>query len=110
MAAASMSRTRLDPYREFRFRLKLSGRQVAGFMECAIAPSMNQTADTNAGELTLKRGLSEDPQFREWPIETGAQPGSLKQFTTDLQLEILNEAGARVRGFEVRGCRIIEFV
>jgi hypothetical protein len=102
-----MIRRQLDPYRGFRFRLKLSGRDVAGFMECAIAPSRNQAANTNSGQLTLKRGVSEDPQFRNWAFAPGSETGSARQESSDLQLEVLNEAGVRVRRFELRGCRSI---
>lgn len=105
-----MSRRQLDPYGDFRFRLKQSGRDVAGFMECAIAPSLNQAAGTSPGGLTLKRGISEDPRFSDWACAPAPGTGSGRQEIAGFQLEILNQAGVVVRRFELRGCRISEVI
>jgi hypothetical protein len=59
--------------------------------------------------MTLKRGVSQDPQFGAWTLPQGNETGTLRPQSIDLLLEILNEGGARVRGFEFRGCRMIKF-
>lgn len=122
---------RFDPYKNFRFRVKLEdGRYVAGISKVS---ALKQTTDvvrhregggpstskspgqTKYEAITLERGVTHDPEFEQWANKVwnhgsglGAEV-SLKDFRRDLILEVYNEAGQLAIAYKIFRCWVSEF-
>jgi phage tail-like protein len=73
---------RIDPYRNFRFRVEIDGIQTAAFSEATIPDSTTDSVDyregtdapvqrklsglTKYGNITLKKGLTDSMELYEW--------------------------------------------
>jgi len=98
---------RIDPYRNFRFRVEVDGITTAAFSEATIPDSTTETVDyregvdptyqrklsglTKWGNITLKKGLTDSLDLYNWKKkveETGAQ-GARK----NISLILIDEAG-----------------
>jgi phage tail-like protein len=124
---------RTDPYRNYRFRMKWDGNYVAGFTKFnmparatnvithraggdrgAVPVSPGQTAHD---ALTLERGITCDAAFEQWASQvwnyrnsTGPTSDvSLGDFRKDITVELYNEAGRKVLGYDVYRCWPSEF-
>ena len=118
-----MADTRLDPYKNFKFRLVWEGRCVYGSnqMRGMIMP---QVAEYRAGNdpstsprklpgrtkydpITLERGLTQDTAFNNWANQVskvGSNPGaqvSSANFRKDIYLEFYNEAGQLITSYKI---------
>lgn len=117
---------RLQPYADFKFRLKWDGRYVAGVSK--ISPLTRTTdvvshrwgGDSNVQHrspgrshyepLTLERGVTHDPTFEEWANRVhqfGAGLGreiALADYRKDVTLELSNEAGQIAMAYRLFGC------
>jgi phage tail-like protein len=121
------TRSRFDPYKNFKFRVKWGGRYVAGFSQAALLESPEQPrSDTQAvrpGEqatilrnkktipITLEHGVTYDEKFELWAREwerwfTGVGAEPLRQ---DILIEIYDEAGQLLRTYKVYGCALSQF-
>ena len=114
---------RLDPYKNFKFRLVWEGRCVYG---CNQMRGMKtpQVAEYRAGSdhstsprklpgptkfdsITLDRGLTQDTAFHNWANQVskfGSNPGaqvSLANFRKDIYLEFYNEAGLLITSYKI---------
>jgi len=122
---------RVDPYKNFKFRVKWDGKYVAGVSK--ISPLVRRTevvyhreggdpstshkspGRTEYEPITLERGITQDPAFEEWATKVwnfGAGLGSevsLKDFRKDIAIEIMNEAGQVVIRYEVYRCWVSEY-
>jgi phage tail-like protein len=122
---------RLDPYKNFKFRVKWDGRYVAGVSH--VSPLRRATevvehregGDPNASRrspgrtdyspITLRRGVTHDTAFEEWADQVwrlGADPGresALGDFRKDILIEVYNEAGQLVLAYAVRRCWVSEY-
>lgn len=74
--------SRVDPYRNFRFRVEVDGLQTAAFSEATIPDSSTDAVDyregtdptsqrklsglTKYGNITLKKGLTDDMNIYKW--------------------------------------------
>jgi phage tail-like protein len=123
--------TRLDPYKNFKFRVKWDGQYVAGISR--ISPLVRITEiveERNGGDpstsrkspgrteyeaITLERGVTEDTAFEDWANlvwRLGAPLGSevgLKDFRKDIAIEFYNEAGQLVLAYKVYRCWVSEY-
>lgn len=98
---------RVDPYRNFRFRVEIDGITTAAFAEATIPDSTTETVDyregvdptyqrklsglTKWGNVTLKKGLTDSLDLYDWKKkveETGAM-GARK----NISLILIDEAG-----------------
>ena len=117
---------RLDPYKNFNFRVKWDGQyvpailRVSGLMRTTDVVENRSGGDPSAAHkstgrtqfepITLERGLTDDPAFENWAIlvwKYGAALGSemsLNEFRKDIYLELYNEAGQLVRAYKVYRC------
>jgi phage tail-like protein len=114
--------TRIDPYKNFKFRLVWEGRFVYGgsLMRGAVPSSVVQfrsggdpsTAHKSPGRtkyevITLERGLTQDTAFHNWAsqvLKFGSNPGaevSLANFRKDIYLEFYNEAGQSTTSYKI---------
>ncbi|HEX4963267.1 MAG TPA: phage tail protein [Thermoanaerobaculia bacterium] len=127
----SVNARRLDPYKNFKFRVKWDGRYVAGISKVG---SLKRTIDVvehrSGGDpstvlkspgqakfepITLERGVTHDPEFEKWAAKVwrfGAGLGSevsLADFRKDILIEMYNEAGQLALAFKVYRCWASEY-
>jgi phage tail-like protein len=118
--------TRLDPYKNFKFRVKWDGQYVAGISKISVlkrttevvthreggdpSTSRKSPGQTKFDAITLERGLTEDHAFEDWANlvwKLGAPLGSessLNEFRKDIYIEFYNEAGQLVLAYKVHRC------
>jgi phage tail-like protein len=116
MAQFVTNPTRLDPYKNFKFRLKWDGTTVAAFTQ--VSPLTPATTHKSPGRtkyeaITLERGVTHDPTFQNW-AGTASTPGeptppSLESLRRDLTLELLDEAGQVATTYTIHGSWVSEF-
>jgi phage tail-like protein len=114
---------RLDPYKNFKFRVKWDGRYVAGVSKVGPlrretgviehreggdpSTSRKSTGRTKFEPIVLERGITHDRAFEDWANlvwRLGAGSGSeqaLAAFRKDVIVELHNEAGQLVAAFKV---------
>ncbi len=131
MAQFSVNARRLDPYKNFKFRVKWDGRYVAGVSKVgALKRSTEVVEHRNGGDpstsrkspgrskyeaIMLERGVTHDTEFEKWANKVwnfGSGLGketSLKDFRKDLIIEMYNEAGQLVIAYKVYRCWVSEF-
>ena len=131
MAEFSKNPTRLDPYKNFKFRVKWDGRYVAGVSKISALRRRTEVIEHREGgdpslahktpgrteydPITLERGVTHDPEFEKWAnkvwsLHTG--PGaevSLGDFRKDIIIDIFNEAGQKVLSYKVYRCWVSEY-
>jgi phage tail-like protein len=127
----SVNSTRLDPYKNFKFRVKWDGRYVAGISKVSAFRRITEVIKHRQGgdnsiqlvapgrsahdAITLERGLTHDPEFENWAFKVwnyGAGLGaqlSLKDFRKDIILEVYNEAGQLALAYKVYRCWVSEY-
>lgn len=131
MAQFSINPRRLDPYKNFKFRVKWDGRYVAGVSKVgALKRSTEVVEHRNGGDpsttrkspgrskfepITLERGVTHDLEFERWANRVwnfGAGLGrevSLANFRKDIIIEVYNEAGQLAIAYKVFRCWVSEF-
>jgi len=132
MAKFSVNADRFDPYKTFKFRVKLpSGEYVAGLSKMSAlkrttdvikhreggdpSTSRKSPGHTEYSEITLERGVTHDVAFEQWANKVwnyGAGLGvevSLKDFRKDLIVEVYNEAGQLAIAYKIYRCWPSEF-
>ena len=118
MPPFSVNARRLDPYKNFKFRVRWDGRYVAGVSKVsALEPtaevvehrSHKPPARTKYEPITLERGVTHDSEFEKWANKIwnygsglGAEV-SLEDFRKDLIIEVYNEAGQFAPAYKI--CR-----
>lgn len=132
MAEFPANPQRLDPYKNFKFRVKWDGRYVAGISKITALrrttqvvehreggdPSLDHRSpgETTYSPIVLERGRTQDEEFEKWTNKVwnlGAALGmevSLKDFRKDICIELYNEAGQLVIAFKVFRCWPSEYV
>lgn len=116
------SNTRIDPYKNFKFRLVWEGRpaygsnQLRGTIPSAAVQFRSggdpSTAHKSPGRnkyetITLERGVTQDALFHNWASQVskfGSNPGaeaSLANFRKDIFLELYNEAGQLTASYKL---------
>lgn len=131
MSQFSRNAQRLDPYKNFKFKVKWDTEYVAGVSKvsllkrttevvkhrCGGDPSTSFKAPgrTEYDAITLERGVTHDQEFEKWANKVWnfrSLPGgevSLKDFRKDIIIELLNEAGQVVLLYRVYRCWVSEF-
>jgi phage tail-like protein len=126
MAEFPTNPTRLDPYKNFKFRVKWDGEyipaisRVTGLLRITEVVEHREGGDpstsrkspgrTQFDAITLERGLTDDTAFEDWANlvwKLGAALGSevsLNEFRKDIYVELYNEAGQLVRAYKVFRC------
>ena len=122
---------RIDPYKNFKFRVKWEGRYVAGVSKVSALRRTTEVVthreggDPSTGRkspgrskfeaITLERGVTHDPEFENWANKVwdfGAGPGaesSLKDFRKDVIVDVFNEAGQKAISYKIYRCWVSEF-
>ncbi len=131
MARFSVNTHRFDPYKNFKFRVKLDGRYVAGVAKVGglkrttevikhreggdPSSSRKSPGRTEFEAITLERGVTHDRDFEAWArkaFNPGAGLGaesSLRDFRKDLIIEVYNEAGQLALAYKVYRCWVSEY-
>jgi phage tail-like protein len=131
MASFAVNPTRLDPYKNFKFRVKWDGRYVAGISKVSALKRMTEVVKHRDGgdpstshkspgrteyeAITLERGVTHDGEFETWARkvwDVGGGQGtevSLKDFRKNIRLELYNEAGQVVIAYNVFRCWVSEY-
>jgi phage tail-like protein len=131
MAQFSVNTQRLDPYKNFKFRVKWDGKYVAGISKIGSLKRTTEVVEHREGgdpstshkspgrnkfeAITLERGLTQDLIFHDWAglvCNFGAALGaevSLANFRKDLYLEMYNEAGQLVIAYKIYRCWVSEY-
>ena len=131
MAEFPVNPTRVDPYKNFKFRVKWDGKYVAGVSKVGVlkrttevvkyrdggdpSSSRKSPGRTEYDAITLDRGVTHDPEFENWAKKVwnfGAGLGSevsLKDFRKDIIIDVYNEAGQLALTYKVYRCWVSEF-
>lgn len=131
MPQFSVNAGRIDPYKNFKFRVKWDGRYVAGVSKVGglkrttevvrhreggdPSSSHKSPGRTEYDALMLERGVTHDTEFEKWANKAsnyGAGLGSevsLKDFRKDITIELLNEAGQVAVLYHVFRCWVSEY-
>jgi len=126
MAQFTVNPGRVDPYKNFKFRVKWDGQEVAGVSAVSALRRTTEVVEHREGgdpsashkspgrttfePITLERGVTHDPAFEEWANQVWnlrGGPGAevaLKDFRKDLTLELYNEAGQVVLAYRIHRC------
>lgn len=120
---------RLDPYRNFKFRVRWDGKIVAGVSKVSALqrkteavvhreggdPSNSRVSPgtTRFEPITLERGLTHDTEFEDWASKVFNPDGdaamSLKEYRKDIRIELLNLQGKVVLAYQVYRCWVSEY-
>src|SRR5918995_388952 len=131
MAQFTVNPNRFDPYKNFKFRVKWDGREVAGVSKVGAlkrttevvkhreggdpSSSRKSPARTEYEPIQLERGVTHDTEFEKWANKIwnyGSGLGSetsLDDFRKDIILEVYNEAGQLALAYKVYRCWVSEF-
>jgi phage tail-like protein len=123
--------TRLDPYKNFKFKIKWDDKYVAGLNKISALnrtteqvkhrsggdPSSNRKSPgrTEYESITLEQGVTHDSEFETWARKVwnfGAGLGSevsLKDFRKDIIIEVYNEAGKLALAYKIFRCWVSEY-
>jgi phage tail-like protein len=137
MPEFTVNATRVDPYKNFKFRVKLSdtGAYVAGISKVSALKRTTEVVEhRNGGDpstshkspgrnkfeaITLERGVTHDLAFEQWAnkvwdyqnaqAQNADQEVSLKDFRKDVIIDLFNEAGQKVISYHVYRCWVSEY-
>lgn len=131
MVQFTVNAQRLDPYKNFKFRVKWDGRYVAGVSKVGTLKRTTEVIEHREGgdpstvlkspgqskyeAITLERGVTHDLEFERWANKVwnyGAGLGrevSLRDFRKDIIIEMYNEAGQLAIAYRVYRCWVSEY-
>jgi phage tail-like protein len=129
MPQFTVNTTRIDPYKNFKFRVKWDGQVVAGVSKVGalkrttevvshreggdVSTPRHSPASSKFEPITLERGVSFATEFRDWANLVYNHQGdgavSLANFRKDITIELLNLQGTVVRAYHVFRCWVSEF-
>jgi phage tail-like protein len=120
---------RLDPYKNFKFRLKWENRYVAGLSKMSAIKRTTEVVEwreaggssiirkmpgrTKCEPVTFEAGLTHDTQLMEWADQVNSPLGnagnSPKNYRKEVTIEVLNMQGATVMSFVLHRAWASEF-
>jgi phage tail-like protein len=130
VAEFSVDPSRIDPYKNFKFRVRWDGKVVAGVSKISSLKRSTEVVEHREGgdpsavrkspgrttfePITLERGVTHDSAFEDWANLVWRRGGggneiSLASFRKDIYIELLNEAGQVVIAYKVYRCWVSEF-
>lgn len=130
MAQFTVNTTRIDPYKNFKFRVKWDGQTVAGVSKVSgglkrktevvshrdggdLSTKRHSPGNSTFDPITLERGITFDRTFEEWATKTYSVGGdaavSLKGFRKDISIELYNLQGVKVAGYNLFRCWVSEY-
>lgn len=129
MAKFTVNAQRYDPYRNFKFRIKIDNVYVAGLSKCTALKKSTETVEWREGgdpstshklpgktkyePVTLTAGVTHDTTFEDWANLTNNFNGdaamSLKNFRKNITIDVFNEADQKVISYNLYRCWVSEF-
>jgi phage tail-like protein len=135
MAEFTVNTKRVDPYKNFKFRIKWDGAYVAGISKVSALKRTTEVVEHRSGgdsstshkspgrtkyePITLERGVTHDPEFEKWAnkvwnyqnaqAQNATNEVSLADFRKDLIIDFFNEAGQKVISYHVYRCWVSEY-
>jgi len=122
---------RYDPYRNFKFRIKIadSAEYIAGLSKCSALKKTTEMVEWREGgdpssthklpgktkydAITLTIGVTHDTTFEEWANLVNNFQGdasmSLKKFRRDLIIDVFNEQDQKALSYKVFNCWVSEY-
>ena len=120
---------RVDPYKNFKFRLSWDGRPVMGVSKVGALKRTTEVVKHRSGgdnshdhkspgrtsyeSVTMERGITHDLEFEKWAnmVHTfdGDPAMDLAGYKKDLTLEVLNEKGQVAKRYHLYRCWVSEF-
>ena|ERR1700730_7146558 len=122
---------RLDPYKNFKFKVKWDGNYVAGISKVSPLRRTTEVVEHRSGgdpsashkspgrskfdPIILERGVTHDLEFEKWANKVwrvNAHLGSevsLKDFRKDVILDFFNEAGQLAISYFIYRCWVSEY-
>ena len=131
MAEFTVNPSRVDPYKNFKFRVKWDGKIVAGVNKISSLRRSTEVVEHREGSdpsavhkspgrttfdaITLERGVTHDAAFEDWANLVWRRGGGgneivLSSFRKDIVIDLMNEAGQVVLAYKVYRCWVSEFV
>jgi phage tail-like protein len=125
----TVNAARIDPYKNFKFRVVWDNQPVAGISKVSgLKRTTEVVSHRDGGDLstkrqspgvstfepiTLERGITHDPALEAWATLVYSPQGdaavSLRNFRKDLIIELYNLQGVKVRAWRVFRCWVSEF-
>jgi phage tail-like protein len=109
---------RIDPYRNFRFRVELDGITQAGFNEVSFADTSTEVVEyregtdpthprklsgqSKYGNVTLKWGITDSMELFEW-YKTVVEKGALEN-RKNMAITLVDEAGNDKSRWDLENC------
>jgi phage tail-like protein len=131
MPEFSVNATRVDPYKNFKFKVKWDNKYVAGVNKISGLKRTTEVVQHREGgdpstshkspgrtqyeAITLERGLTHDTAFEDWANKVwklGAGPGAevaLADFRKEITIDFFNEAGQKVLSYRLHRCWVSEY-
>jgi phage tail-like protein len=129
MAQFVVNTHRLDPYKNFKFRVKWDNLYVAGLSKMSAIKRSTETVEwreaggpsvirkmpgrTKYEPVTFEVGLTHDPQLMAWADQVNSPQGdaamSLKNYRKEVTVEVLNMQGIAVMAFTLHRAWVSEF-
>jgi phage tail-like protein len=135
MAKFTVNSTRVDPYKNFKFRVKWGTSYVAGVSKVSALKRTTEVVEHREGgdassshkspgrtkyeAITMERGVTHDLEFEAWANKVwnhgnaqadGADKEvSLADFRRDFTIDVFNEAGQKAISYQVFKAWVSEF-
>jgi phage tail-like protein len=130
MPQFTVNTSRIDPYRNFKFRVRWDGQVVAGVSKVGMLKRTTEMTTHREGNdistprlsptfskfdpITLERGITFAREFEEWANLVYSTEGdaavSLANFRKDILIDFLNLQGTVVRSYRVFRCWVSEYM
>lgn len=124
----AVNTTRIDPYKNFKFRVVWDGQIVAGVSKVSglkqtrevvshrhggdLSTKRHSPGVTTFEAITLERGITQDHAFENWANKVYSVEGdagvSLKDFRKDILIDLYNLQGVKVLSWQVFRCWVSE--
>ena len=118
-----------DPYRTFKFRIKIDNKYVAGLSNSNIPDKKMEVADRRTGgspstiqklpekkksdAIIFTTGMTHDTTFQNWANQVNNCKGdaamSLKNFRKKIIIDVFNEQNQKTISYQVDNCWVSEY-
>lgn len=125
----TVNTNRIDPYKNFKFRVTWDGQVVAGVSKVSalkrtteivshreggdISTPRHSPASSKFDPVTLERGITFAPEFEAWANLVYSTEGdgavSLANFRKNISIDLLNLQGTVVRRYNLFRCWVSEY-
>jgi len=127
MPEFTVDAARIDPYKNFKFRVIVDGMVVAGVSKVSplrrstevvqhrdggsASTSHKSPGRTEYDAIVLEKGVTHDHTFEQWANSVFSHSGvpDMQNFRKDIQIQFLNEAGDVALLYKVYRCWVSEY-